>query len=207
VSNILNEHPSLQSLFYIDAEEFYNSDCDNKTNISHEVDRRIAEYFETNFPRILNGINKMQEKSYFDFTSMSYVPLTDGFESINLSEKSNEIKSVDFDFSPMHWTLGLVGMPSYPSDDPYCLEMAEQLTARIDGKKICNILRQQRIRLAQLNNIPFDSEECQSIGPCAGTCRKCDFEAEYLRKELEKIPEDKRVYPKFDVLGEMENDR
>ncbi len=205
LSDVMNEHPSLKSLFYIDISEFF--DKNNERETLHKINERMTEYFEANFPRILNGINKMEERSYFDFASMSYVPLTDGFESIDVSEKSNEIKDIDFDISPMHCTLGLAMVPSYPSDDPYSLERAEQLTARIDGKKICNILREQRIKLAQANNIPFESEECPSIGPCAGTCRKCDSEAEYLRKELEKISEDRRVYPQFNVLEEMNNDR
>lgn len=205
VSSVMNEHPSLESLFYIDIAEFF--DKNNERETLREINERMTEYFEAIFPRILNGINKMKDRSYFDFSSMSYVPLTDGFESIDVSEKTNEIKDIDFDTTPQGWLLGRVCYPEYPSDKPYDLERAEQLTARIDGKNICNILREQRIRLAQANNIPFESEECPSIGPCAGTCRKCDSEAEYLRKELEKISEDKRIYPQFNVLEEMNNDR
>ena len=103
--------------------------------------------------------------------------------------------------------IGRVAFPDYPSKEQYIIKRTEQLTARIDGKKICNILREQRIRLAQANNIPFESEECPSMGPCAGTCRKCDGEAAFLRDELEKISPEKRVYPQFDVLEEMKNDR
>ena len=72
-----------------------------------------------------------------------------------------------------------------------------------DGKKICNILREQRLRLAEANGIPFSSEECPSIGPCAGTCEKCDREAVYLRLEMLRIPKEKRVFPQFDPAEEV----
>ena len=53
--------------------------------------------------------------------------------------------------------------------------------------------------IAAANGIDFESEECPSVGPCAGTCAQCDSEAEYFRREMSKIPEEKRVYPQFDV--------
>ena len=83
-------------------------------------------------------------------------------------------------------------------------EMVERQVARIDGKQVCNLLRKQRIMLAEANNIPFESEDCPSTGACAGTCPKCDHEATYLRECLQKIPEEKRVYPQFDPEKEVE---
>ena|GEM_PF-1233679 len=83
------------------------------------------------------------------------------------------------------------------------VEMVEMQLPRIDGKEVCNMLRMKRIELAVANNIPFESEECPSTGACAGTCPKCDEEAEYLRKCLEKIPEEKRGYPQFDPRKEV----
>ncbi len=61
------------------------------------------------------------------------------------------------------------------------------------------MLREQRLLLAEANNIPFESEECPSIGPCAGTCDKCDREAKYLYEQMKKIPKDERVYPQFEA--------
>lgn len=204
-NHIMNDFPFLSSLFYVDIEEFF--DEDKRFNNMKKVNERMTSYFEIIFPRILNGIHKLKEKSYFDFSSMEYVPLTEGYDGIDISEKHKTIDKIDFDITPGFFTLGLTLLPDYPFDSPYDIERTEQLTARIDGKKICNILREQRIRLAQANNILFDSEEYPSIGPCAGTCRKCDSEAAYLREELEKMPHEKHVYPHFDVLEEMENDR
>lgn len=45
--------------------------------------------------------------------------------------------------------------------------------------------------------------ECPSIGPCAGTCERCDEESGYLRKQLQKIPVEKRIYPQFDPGEEV----
>lgn len=205
VSYVMNEHPSLTSLFYIDMAEFFNYDVEYESY--NLIEERMNEYFEKIFPRVLNGIHKLRERSYFDFASMSYVPLADGFEKIDISNKEKTADEIDFDITPKMSLLGRVAFPDYPSKEPYIIKRTEQLTARIDGKKICNILREQRIRLAQANNIPFESVECPSMGPCAGTCRKCDCEAAYLRDELEKISPEKRVYPQFDVLEEMKNDR
>ena len=87
--------------------------------------------------------------------------------------------------------------------DEWTLEEVEALIPRIDGKKICNYLRELRMQLADANNIEFESPECPSIGPCAGTCAKCEAEAAYLQAEMEKIVMDKRVYPQ-ELLTEWE---
>ncbi|MCI9079098.1 MAG: hypothetical protein HFH68_09295 [Lachnospiraceae bacterium] len=83
-------------------------------------------------------------------------------------------------------------------------EEIERMPAIPDGKNICNMLREQRIRLAKANHIPFQSEDCPSTGSCPGTCGKCDAESEYLREQLQKIPEEKRIYPQFDPEGGMQ---
>ena len=93
---------------------------------------------------------------------------------------------------------------SRPDDSKYTKEKVEELSARLDGKKVCNILREQRIKLAEANHIAFKSEESFSIGPCAGTCEKCDEESKYLRKQMQNIQEEKRVYPQFDPREAVE---
>lgn len=55
-----------------------------------------------------------------------------------------------------------------------------------------------RKELAKANNIPFDSEDCDYDGLCAGTCEECDEEAIYLRQKLLEIPPEKIKYPHFD---------
>lgn len=90
------------------------------------------------------------------------------------------------------------------TDSTQSKEEVERMPAIPDGKEICNTLREQRIRLAKANHIPFKSEDCPSTEPCAGTCEKCDAESEYLREQLQKIPKEKRIYPQFAPEGEMQ---
>ena len=128
--------------------------------------------------------------------------LDDGFKGLDLSPKEN-VSEVDFDVRPSMSTLGMIVPPHYPVDVDEGGEEVEQLIPRLDGKKICNVLREQRIRLAEANNIPFFSAECPSIGPCAGTCAKCDEEVQFLTEEMGKIPIEKRKYPIFDPVEEV----
>ena len=76
---------------------------------------------------------------------------------------------------------------------------ADKPVAREDGKDVCKKLRDYRKQLAAINNIEFSSEECSPVGPCAGTCDKCDEEAQYLSDELSKIPEEKQRIPRFEL--------
>ena len=91
--------------------------------------------------------------------------------------------------------MGLSIGPDYPDKSASTMEEVEALIPRIDGKQVCDYLRNLRRMLAEANHIPFESEECPHTGPCAGTCAKCDAESEYLRGEIEKIEATKRVYP------------
>lgn len=201
-SEMLSDLTSLSSFLYLDSNAFFDK---NEKPAMKEVYKRIEDYFCKIMPTVLNGINDMKYKSgrcYFDFSSMSYIPLKNGFKDINLSNKDNIANELNFEPFRCLSTLGLVVPSSYPEDDEYIYEITESPVPRPDGKQICNILREQRLRVARANNIPFESEECPSRGPCAGTCAKCDEEADYLRKKLNKIPADQRIYPEFDLEKE-----
>ncbi len=167
-------------------------------------------------PCILNGIyhinnyvssdshEKIKKPCFFDFASMKYVSLKNGFDDIDISNVQKLTTELDFPVQLQLTTLGvLVDGPSFPNNDEYVKDRVERPVARFDGKKVCNILRDQRLKLAAANNIHFESEECPSVGPCAGTCEKCDREADFLREALEKIPREKRVYPEFDAESEV----
>lgn len=156
-------------------------------------------------PTMLNGIYHLEEiPSYFDFSSLRYIPLHEGFDQVEISNKGVLVSKVDFPMQRMFATLGIGLGPNFnPQMDDYVKESLSMPAARLDGKKVCNTLKKQRIALAEANHIPFETVDCPSNGPCAGTCRKCDEEAEYLRKELGKIPAEKRVYPMFDPKKEV----
>ena len=117
--------------------------------------------------------------------------------------KKRVYKKELFSLTRSFCTLGLIIPPDYPDEDDLVKRKIEKPHARIDGKKVCNVLREQRLRIARENGIPFESENCPSIGPCAGTCAKCDREAEYLRKQMMSIPVEKRIYPQFNPAREV----
>ena len=59
----------------------------------------------------------------------------------------------------------------------------------IPGHAKCMSLRDVRRTVARANKIPYDTEECDNLGPCWGTCPKCDEEVAYLDRELQKKKE------------------
>ena len=56
-------------------------------------------------------------------------------------------------------------------------------------KKICNAMKAVCRKIAEANEIPYWSDECDFKGPCKGTCPKCDAEIRYLNAELKKLQE------------------
>ena len=148
-------------------------------------------------PTVVNSIGELYGGYYFDFASNTYVAIEEGFNGIDLSKKNQLDTEFKAELHRNFCTLGLIMSPDYPEEDDGTKKEIERVPARIDGKKICEYLRNQRIELAKANGIEFESEECPSIGPCAGTCAKCDQESAYLRDELEAIPAADRVIPDF----------
>lgn len=54
------------------------------------------------------------------------------------------------------------------------------------GKRICKTLKELRKRIADANEIPFETDECTHKGECLGTCPKCEQEVNYLINSIEK---------------------
>ncbi len=54
------------------------------------------------------------------------------------------------------------------------------------GKRICKTLKELRKRIADANEIPFETDECTHKGDCLGTCSKCEQEVNYLINSIEK---------------------
>ena len=54
------------------------------------------------------------------------------------------------------------------------------------GKRICKTLKELRKRIADANEIPFETDECTHEGECLGTCPKCEQEVNYLINSIEK---------------------
>jgi len=54
------------------------------------------------------------------------------------------------------------------------------------GKERCKILKEIRQRIADENEIPYITSECQHKGDCLGTCPKCEAELAYLEREVNR---------------------
>lgn len=54
------------------------------------------------------------------------------------------------------------------------------------GKRICKTLKELRKRIADANEIPFETDECTHKGDCPGTCPKCEDEVSCLMDSIEK---------------------
>lgn len=199
---MLADLSKLDSILYYDSNARMET-VEQKGTLTEKYES-VKNYLGGLMPCFLNGIYKMMKKPrFFDFASMSYVLMKSGYENIDLSKKNKVDKEIIFPIRREFCTLGIIYPHTYPDDADYVKEKVEKPTVRLDGKKVCNILREQRIRLAEANHISFRSTECPSIGPCAGTCEKCEMELKYLGKQLRKIPEEQRVYPQFDPKKEM----
>ena len=62
------------------------------------------------------------------------------------------------------------------------------------GKVKCEILKAIRKKIAENNNIPFYSHNCEYEGICTGTCPMCESELRSLTEQLKKIEKSKISY-------------
>ena len=53
------------------------------------------------------------------------------------------------------------------------------------GKKICEVLKAVRLRIAQANDIRYVPQVCTHEGECRGTCPACETEVRYLEHQLD----------------------
>lgn len=191
---MLSDLSALSSLLYINSSKIL-SELDSQTNLEEFI-KTISQNYETLLPNILYGIQEKQwKKAFFDMYSRSYIELDEGYDMLNKALKNQKIDPSKIEAQRMLCSLGITCYTDYPSDDCEVWESVEALSSRLDGKIICNYLRNLRLQLAEANSIPFESEECPTVGPCAGTCAKCDEEAKYLFDKMKEISVDKRKYP------------
>ena len=138
-------------------------------------------------PMILYQIQERSwEKAFFDFHTMQYTPLEEGYELANTAPLH----------IPADFTIDDIVLDPYSEGTMGLIEFDESGLPRVDGKRVCEYLRGLRTKLAEANGIPFESPQCPSVGPCAGTCDKCDEELAWLMSELDRIEPDQRIYPK-----------
>lgn len=199
--DMLSDLSKLTSILYIDSNK-YLLNIEKDATMKDVMQKLEADYAAL-LPTVVNNIGELYGRYYFDFSSNSYVVIEEGFNGIDLSKKNQLDREYVKELHRRFCTLGISLPPDYPEEDSRTKSEIERTPARIDGKKICEYLRMQRIELAKANGIKFVSEVCPSIGPCAGTCVKCDQESVYLRDRLAAIPAEDRIIPDF-TLTEWE---
>lgn len=52
------------------------------------------------------------------------------------------------------------------------------------GKNICNVLKNVRQKIADVNHIAYESTPCDYQGECRGTCPACESEVRYIEEQL-----------------------
>ena len=56
----------------------------------------------------------------------------------------------------------------------------------MNGKKICQSLREIRLRIANANDIDYMPAVCTHEGDCSGTCPRCESELRYIERQLSR---------------------
>ena len=185
-NELLSDLSKLKSVCYVDTTKYIY----NRSKSMEDTLAQIGAYYDELLPILIEEIPKIEESSYFDLSSKKYIPLNNELDKQDIFQK---IKDNNIELKDKYVMEDEAPVRLFFDDK------IDRLAARIDGKEICDMLRDYRKQLAAMNNIEFSSEECSHVGPCAGTCDKCDEEAEYLRDELSKIPKEKQKLPRFEL--------
>lgn len=205
VYGTLRDLEHLSSLHYVDSDEFLQT-FDKGTSMS-VVLKAYQKWLNEMLPNALYEIGNsfVPGKRYlYDLDTKQYVLINGAYVSLfqeNPRQKENRENETDIK-PPM---LGRMVANRPESISLPTKTVVEMQHSRVDGKRICEKMKEFRVRLARANGIPYESIDCPSTGPCAGTCNQCDRELQYLNDELQKIPEEKRIYPFMDCGEQILN--
>lgn len=76
-------------------------------------------------------------------------------------------------------SLGIFQIDLFHYVMPSCFHDA-QMESVSHGKSICKYLKNIRKKIANCNGLKYSFDECDYVGPCLGTCPKCDAELKSL---------------------------
>ncbi len=193
----------LTSLHYVDGDKFLEQ-LDRNIAMS-EAFSKCREWLNSMLPGALYEIeNKMNwsERYYYDLDKRRYISTNDSYSKVLKAKPIKKKQAEEFTPIQKSFELGLLVMPHYPNPDDDAKVAVEQLHPRLDGKEVCEQLKKMRQALADENGINFQTVDCPSTGPCAGTCERCDMEIRYLTEQLTKIKEEERKYPQYKIYGD-----
>ena len=197
---LMHDISKLNSLLYVDSDMLRkNLDKDATfVDLHHNCENLCTKML----PKIIYEINtelKPDIRYYYDFKAGRYIETSNSYQTIINIKSLNDNKADAFVPKQKYSFLGKIEPEHYPDIAEKTKETIQQLSPRLDGKRVCEELKKMRKTLAEANGIEYEIVECPSVGPCAGTCRQCDKELRYLQMQLEKIPKDDRVYPQFEI--------
>lgn len=197
---LLYDIDKLTSLHYVDGDK-YLENLDKDTTMP-EIIVECQAWLNSMLPGALFEIaNKLEwsERYYYDLKKKRYISTNDSYSKVVKAKPIKKKQAEEFVPIQDFCTLGLLMMPDYPDPDDEAKEAVQQLHPRLDGKAVCERLKTMRQSLADENGIKFQTVDCPSSGPCAGTCERCDMEIRYLADQMSKIKEEDRKYPEFKI--------
>lgn len=142
---------------------------------------------------ICNQIRSMKNGTTYVFNHREKV-YEENKITMRTIEESENVISPDFE------SVMLAGVP-YP--DNFNGQQFSLDSPRLDGKEVCAVLKKMRRELVDANGLEIEIAECDNDEMCAGTCPMCELEVARIEAAMSEIPEEDRVYPKFDVAEEM----
>lgn len=197
---LLHDISNLNSLLYIDNDMILKSLAKDATIA--DLHLYCQNLYAEMLPQVIYEIDTKlnpDKKYYYDLKIGRYIEIDNSYEFIKKARPLKKKKAEAFVPESEHRELGLIMWRQYPDIEEGSKEVVQQLSPRLDGKRVCEELKKMRKSLAAANGIKYKTVNCPSKGPCAGTCRQCDKELRYLREQMEKIPEGKRIYPKYEI--------
>ena len=124
---MLSDLSGVKSVCYIDIQDYVNNEYKNFGGLLEDVQN----YFEEIFQIVIDGISEMENESYFDLTSKSYIPL--GKELNKNDRLESRYLPGDVNIASMYFIEGRVNIPNQVSDGIYRKHMIYRPVARTNA--------------------------------------------------------------------------
>lgn len=170
--------------YKLSLEKYGNTEPENIEKIINErTEYLFKRYYDLSRKMIYQGDSR---KYFFDFEKDSFID-TDSLFIL--------------DDYIIYSTLGLMIDPyildEKKEENDYFINCMQIPPPRLDGKKVCEKLREIRKNFAKLNGLEYNFKECNYSGCCGGTCKACDNEARTLAEMAKQLDEIK--YPQVSL--------
>ena len=124
--DMLSDLSGVKSVCYIDTQDYLKNEYKNFGGLLEDVQN----YFEEIFPIVIDSISKIENESYFDLVSKSYIPLGKVLNKNDILE--NRYLTGDVNIASMYLIEGMVYIPNYMESNTYTKDTIYRSVARID---------------------------------------------------------------------------